>query len=66
MRCVQECEDEEIGPEQGLFLLRGDAQDLPFRKQQIDYAPRGSRLLSGWLRSGGPSAGERWNDQKRC
>eukprot|EP00439_Symbiodinium_sp_Y106_P073676 s327_g13.t4 len=25
----QESEDEEIGPEQGLFLLRGDAQELP-------------------------------------
>lgn len=32
-----ECEDEQIGPEQGLFLLRGDAQELPFRDQQIDY-----------------------------
>eukprot|EP00913_Durusdinium_trenchii_P016558 g15563.t1 len=34
---AQECEDEQIGPEQGLFLLRGDAQELPFRDQQIDY-----------------------------
>jgi len=33
----QESEDEEIGPEQGLFLLRGDAQELPFRDQQVDY-----------------------------
>ena len=35
----QESEDEEIGPEQGLFLLRGDAQELPFRDQQVDYEP---------------------------
>ena len=34
----QESEDEQIGPEQGLFLLRADSQDLPFREQQIDYA----------------------------
>ncbi|CAE7247895.1 PAT07 [Symbiodinium necroappetens] len=33
----QESEDEEIGPEQGLFLLRADAQELPFRDQQVDY-----------------------------
>ncbi|CAJ1388512.1 unnamed protein product [Effrenium voratum] len=32
-----ESEDEEMGPEQGLFLLRGDAQELPFRDQQVDY-----------------------------
>lgn len=32
-----ESEDEQIGPEQGLFLLRADARDLPFREQQIDY-----------------------------
>ena len=34
----QESEDEQIGPEQGLFLLRADVEDLPFREQQIDYA----------------------------
>ena len=40
-RCsIEECEDEQIGPEQGLFLLRGDAQELPFRDQQIDYVAR--------------------------
>ncbi|CAE7409987.1 l(2)tid, partial [Symbiodinium pilosum] len=33
----QESEDEQIGPEQGLFLLRADAEELPFRDQQIDY-----------------------------
>jgi len=32
-----ESEDEQIGPEQGLFLLRADVEDLPFREQQIDY-----------------------------
>ena len=33
----KESEDEEIGPEQGLFLLRADAEELPFRDQQVDY-----------------------------
>ena len=37
---LQESEDEQIGPEQGLFLLRADARDLPFREQQIDYVAR--------------------------
>eukprot|EP00441_Pelagodinium_beii_P034633 CAMPEP_0197637924 /NCGR_PEP_ID=MMETSP1338-20131121/12999_1 /TAXON_ID=43686 ORGANISM="Pelagodinium beii, Strain RCC1491" /NCGR_SAMPLE_ID=MMETSP1338 /ASSEMBLY_ACC=CAM_ASM_000754 /LENGTH=509 /DNA_ID=CAMNT_0043210419 /DNA_START=19 /DNA_END=1548 /DNA_ORIENTATION=- len=31
------CEEMQIGPEQGLFLLRADAEDLPFQEQQIDY-----------------------------
>jgi len=30
-------EEEELGPEQGLFLLRGDAMALPFRDSMIDY-----------------------------
>lgn len=39
-RSPKESEDEQIGPEQGLFLLRADAQELPFRDQQIDYVAR--------------------------
>lgn len=73
----QESEDEQIGPEQGLFLLRADAQDLPFREQQIDYAAwivsdctdhcrRCSHRSVAFSRFGGLSAGKKLNILNLC
>lgn len=37
MQARKNCEELKLGPEQGVFLLRSDAEDLPFLEQQIDY-----------------------------